>query len=230
MALHICPYLVPYILQESVCQSVSQFMAFVHGSVNEMSKVYLANERRYNYTTPKSFLELVSALHHRYADTCDFLFRSMLVYVRVVYRMFHLRLCLSSRSTSTATCSPRNTQSCWPAWNVWREAWRSSRAPQHRYAWVRGGREGGRGRGGGGEGGGSEGRKAQSEVVDVMESCCKLEWDVERKVRQGVWGKNHRRLSFLVQVDDLKEKLAAQEIELKQKNEDADALIKKVFL
>ena len=30
------------------------------------------------------------------------------------------------------------------------------------------------------------------------------------------------------QVDDLKEKLAAQEIELKQKNEDADALIKKV--
>ena len=31
------------------------------------------------------------------------------------------------------------------------------------------------------------------------------------------------------QVDDLKEKLAAQEVELKQKNEDADALIKKVI-
>lgn len=29
-------------------------------------------------------------------------------------------------------------------------------------------------------------------------------------------------------VDDLKEKLAAQEVELKQKNEDADLLIKKV--
>ncbi len=29
-------------------------------------------------------------------------------------------------------------------------------------------------------------------------------------------------------MDDLKEKLAAQEVELKQKNEDADALIKKV--
>ena len=52
------------VLQESVCQSVSQFMAFVHGSVNEMSKVYLANERRYNYTTPKSFLELVGEFHH----------------------------------------------------------------------------------------------------------------------------------------------------------------------
>ena len=35
-------------------------MAFVHGSVNEMSKVYLANERRHNYTTPKSFLELIN--------------------------------------------------------------------------------------------------------------------------------------------------------------------------
>ncbi len=30
------------------------------------------------------------------------------------------------------------------------------------------------------------------------------------------------------QVDDLKEKLAAQEVELKQKNDDADALIKRV--
>lgn len=35
-------------------------MAYVHGSVNAMSKQYLANEKRYNYTTPKSFLELVS--------------------------------------------------------------------------------------------------------------------------------------------------------------------------
>ena len=39
--------------------SVSQFMAYVHMSVNDMSKVYLANERRYNYTTPKSFLEQI---------------------------------------------------------------------------------------------------------------------------------------------------------------------------
>ena len=46
--------------QPELCQSISQFMAFVHGSVNATSKIYLANERRYNYTTPKSFLELVS--------------------------------------------------------------------------------------------------------------------------------------------------------------------------
>jgi dynein heavy chain len=36
-------------------------MAYAHSSVNDMSKIYLANERRYNYTTPKSFLELVSS-------------------------------------------------------------------------------------------------------------------------------------------------------------------------
>ena len=47
-------------MQPEVRESVSKFMAFVHGSVNEMSKQYLTNERRYNYTTPKSFLELVS--------------------------------------------------------------------------------------------------------------------------------------------------------------------------
>ena len=39
--------------------SVGQFMASVHQSVNEMSVSYLLNERRYNYTTPKSFLEQI---------------------------------------------------------------------------------------------------------------------------------------------------------------------------
>lgn len=34
-------------------------MAYVHTTVNEMSKVYLATERRYNYTTPKTFLEQI---------------------------------------------------------------------------------------------------------------------------------------------------------------------------
>ncbi|CAH1639911.1 unnamed protein product [Spodoptera littoralis] len=40
--------------------SISRFMAYVHTSVNTMSKAYLANERRYNYTTPKSYLEQIS--------------------------------------------------------------------------------------------------------------------------------------------------------------------------
>ncbi|CAF0714705.1 unnamed protein product [Brachionus calyciflorus] len=41
-------------------ESISQFMAYVHKSVNDMSVVYLQNDRRYNYTTPKSFLEQIS--------------------------------------------------------------------------------------------------------------------------------------------------------------------------
>lgn len=40
-------------------ESISKFMAYVHTSVNEMSQLYLSNERRYNYTTPKSFLEQI---------------------------------------------------------------------------------------------------------------------------------------------------------------------------
>ncbi len=39
--------------------SVAQFMSGVHQSVNQMSVTYLQNERRYNYTTPKSFLEQI---------------------------------------------------------------------------------------------------------------------------------------------------------------------------
>ena len=39
--------------------SVAQFMSGVHQSVNRMSISYLQNERRYNYTTPKSFLEQI---------------------------------------------------------------------------------------------------------------------------------------------------------------------------
>ncbi|OCT60754.1 dynein heavy chain 9, axonemal isoform X2 [Xenopus laevis] len=46
-------------IESTVKPSISKFMAYVHTSVNEMSKSYLTNERRYNYTTPKSFLEQI---------------------------------------------------------------------------------------------------------------------------------------------------------------------------
>ena len=48
--------------QNDVKPSVAEFMSYVHTSVNEESQLYLANERRYNYTTPKSFLEQVSTI------------------------------------------------------------------------------------------------------------------------------------------------------------------------
>lgn len=39
---------------------VTQFMAFAHQSVNDVSRKYRENERRHNYTTPKSFLEYIN--------------------------------------------------------------------------------------------------------------------------------------------------------------------------
>ncbi|KAM6377006.1 LOW QUALITY PROTEIN: dynein axonemal heavy chain 17 [Pluvialis apricaria] len=46
-------------IEPEVKVSISQFMSYVHTSVKEMSKTYLAMERRYNYTTPKTFLEQI---------------------------------------------------------------------------------------------------------------------------------------------------------------------------
>ncbi|XP_072275197.1 dynein axonemal heavy chain 11-like [Pyxicephalus adspersus] len=42
-----------------VKNSISQFITFAHTSVNEVSIKYQQNEKHYNYTTPKSFLELI---------------------------------------------------------------------------------------------------------------------------------------------------------------------------
>ncbi|XP_043931285.1 dynein axonemal heavy chain 11-like [Protopterus annectens] len=39
--------------------SISSFIAYAHKSVNEVSVKYQQNEKRFNYTTPKSFLELI---------------------------------------------------------------------------------------------------------------------------------------------------------------------------
>ncbi|XP_068269716.1 LOW QUALITY PROTEIN: dynein axonemal heavy chain 17 [Nyctibius grandis] len=46
-------------IEPEVKVSISHFMSHVHMSVKEMSKTYLAVERRYNYTTPKTFLEQI---------------------------------------------------------------------------------------------------------------------------------------------------------------------------
>lgn len=52
--------------------STSRFMSFVHTAVNKVSASYLQNERRYNYTTPKSFLEQIalysSMLQRKHAE------------------------------------------------------------------------------------------------------------------------------------------------------------------
>ncbi|KAJ8682461.1 hypothetical protein QAD02_018253 [Eretmocerus hayati] len=47
-------------LPETYLESAAKFMAHAHTTVNSASRQYLASERRYNYTTPKSFLEQIS--------------------------------------------------------------------------------------------------------------------------------------------------------------------------
>jgi dynein heavy chain len=108
------------LLSPQLQESVGDFMAFVHKSVNDMSVIYLQNDRRYNYTTPKSFLEQIS------------------LYKKLLTMKY---------------------------------------------------------------------KELQEKIVRLENGLIKLQ-------------------STSKQVDDLKDKLAAQEVEVKQKNEDADKLIK----
>lgn len=48
------------LVKPDISDSVAEFMSQVHESVNEVSASYLMNEKRYNYTTPKSFLEQIA--------------------------------------------------------------------------------------------------------------------------------------------------------------------------
>lgn len=52
-------------------------MAFVHTQVNATSRLYLQNERRYNYTTPKSFLEQISLYSRLLKQKCAELARKV---------------------------------------------------------------------------------------------------------------------------------------------------------
>ena len=47
-------------IPEEIRPSIADFMAHVHQTVTEMSLHYKINDKRYNYTTPKSFLELIN--------------------------------------------------------------------------------------------------------------------------------------------------------------------------
>ncbi|XP_056142990.1 dynein axonemal heavy chain 11 [Lampris incognitus] len=47
-------------IEPAVQESISLFMAHVHTSVNQASEKFQRNEKRYNYTTPKSFLQQIT--------------------------------------------------------------------------------------------------------------------------------------------------------------------------
>lgn len=53
---------------DEIASGVAEFMAEAHLSVTEKSAVYLERQRRYNYTTPKSFLELISLYRKLLSD------------------------------------------------------------------------------------------------------------------------------------------------------------------
>jgi len=44
---------------ENLCNTISEHMAYIHLSIDEANNKYLTLERRHNYTTPTSFLELI---------------------------------------------------------------------------------------------------------------------------------------------------------------------------
>ncbi len=44
---------------DEIKDGIAQHMAEVHLSINKANSEFLAMERRYNYTTPTSFLELI---------------------------------------------------------------------------------------------------------------------------------------------------------------------------
>ncbi|CAH8480381.1 unnamed protein product [Dicrocoelium dendriticum] len=58
-------------LSDEVRPSVSRYMAYVHTTVNELSREYLEKERRHNYTTPKSFLEQISLYKRMVGDQIE---------------------------------------------------------------------------------------------------------------------------------------------------------------
>ena len=45
---------------QEIRESVGAHMSYVHLSISEANKEFLASERRHNYTTPTSFLELIN--------------------------------------------------------------------------------------------------------------------------------------------------------------------------
>ena len=59
-------------IPETVLDSVTELLAFVHRSSNQCSKSYEVTDKKYNYTTPKSFLELINLyIHLLSAQTLD---------------------------------------------------------------------------------------------------------------------------------------------------------------
>ncbi|ELW52442.1 Dynein heavy chain 9, axonemal [Tupaia chinensis] len=152
-------------IEPTVKQSISKFMAFVHTSVNQTSQSYLSNEQRYNYTTPKSFLEFIrlyqSLLHKNEKELKS--------------KMERLENGLLKLHSTSAQKNPSMDLSYAFSIALWERTNTNWTLP----------------------------------AVPLVTTPDEFR-------------------TSLMQVDDLKAKLATQEVELKQKNEDADRLIQVV--
>lgn len=87
-------------------------MAYVHTTVNDMSKAYLATERRYNYTTPKTFLEQIK------------LYQSLLAKKRteLVARIERLENGLMKLQSTASQVGPAGARLASPVSLTWGEA------------------------------------------------------------------------------------------------------------
>lgn len=93
-----------FISQEDLIEPVSVFMAYALESVNAVSQTYLLNEKRYNYTTPKSFLELI-------AIYSKLLTEKMHEMSQKIYRLDNGLICLVQCSEQVDTLKVRT-------WNI----------------------------------------------------------------------------------------------------------------
>lgn len=59
-SVYMCFFSSQYFIKPHIQDSICHFMVYAHTAVNDLSAKYHQNERQYNYTTPKSFLEQIT--------------------------------------------------------------------------------------------------------------------------------------------------------------------------
>ena len=95
-------------IEDSVRDNVAYHMAYAHQCVTEASVRYMEAFRRYNYTTPKSYLELIS------------LYKSLLDRKRSELKMAKERLENGVDKIAQASAQVFTTEFAWREAPIWR--------------------------------------------------------------------------------------------------------------
>ncbi|KAI1899528.1 hypothetical protein AGOR_G00062720 [Albula goreensis] len=96
-------------LKPEVKASISEFISYAHTSVNEVSAKYQQNEKHYNYTTPKSFLEFIKLYGNLLSKKRRELTQKM---ERLENGLQKLQSTAYQVSTSPPSCSETEEQKC----------------------------------------------------------------------------------------------------------------------